>query len=442
MDVVHEEHAAPQGRQRLVERGAIESARHPFEPVEHASLVSLGLELTQEPGAGVRQGLVVEIHRVLRGQHDTHAERACLLEQREQRRLRRRVGDRRQVSEHFVHVEQRPQGPGARLAACPLEQRVEDERHDQHAFGIAQVRDRDHRDGRAPGRVVEHRAHVQRNAVEPHVESRRGQHAVEPQRQLLAFLGRVVGFQVEHADAVERGLLNLLHQPRQIRRGRRRRGCEDGRQERQLAVVRAHLRVAGQREQARRGARDARPGIFVALAVRRPQRTQQGQRRAGAAARRQHAHGRGVPQLRDACGRLVPVRQALPPRGGLLLGELVGRQALRGGIGRIDPGTEVRGHQRREREEQVGEIALGIDGQHRDAVDRGLLDEPDAQAGLAAAGHADADRVGDQILRVVEDQFVAPLRRGEVVLLSEVEQSEFLVVDRHVPHHMPRASSA
>ncbi len=187
--------------------------------------------------------LVVEIHRVLRGQHDAHAERACLLEQREERRLRRRVGDRAAGSRTLRPCRAAPAGTrcpsdGASTRAAALS--TSDTTSIRSASPRCAIED--HRDGRPPGGVVEHRAHVERDAVEPHVEAGRGQHAVEAQRQLLPFLGGVVGFQVQHADAVERGLLNLLHQPRQIRRGRRRRGCEDGRQERQLAVVRAHLR--------------------------------------------------------------------------------------------------------------------------------------------------------------------------------------------------------
>ena len=36
----------------------------------------------------------------------------------------------------------------------------------------------------------------------------------------------------------------------------------------------------------------------------------------------------------------------------------------------------------------------------------------EAQPGLAAAGHPDADRVGDEILRVVEDEIVGRLPRA------------------------------
>ena len=65
------------------------------------------------------ESLVVEVDGVLRRQHDADAERARLLEQRQQRRLRRRIRDRREVAEDLVHVEDRAQAGRARLAAHP-----------------------------------------------------------------------------------------------------------------------------------------------------------------------------------------------------------------------------------------------------------------------------------------------------------------------------------
>ena len=54
----------------------------------------------------------------------------------------------------------------------------------------------------------------------------------------------------------------------------------------------------------------------------------------------------------------------------------------------------------------VGHIALGIDHQGRNAVQGGLFQQVDAQAGLARAGHADHDRMGGQVSRVVEQRLV------------------------------------
>ncbi|NIT99340.1 MAG: hypothetical protein GWM91_29805, partial [Actinobacteria bacterium] len=54
------------------------------------------------------------------------------------------------------------------------------------------------------------------------------------------------------------------------------------------------------------------------------------------------------------------------------------------GIGLVDPRPEVGRLERRKRQQQVAEIALRIDGDHRDAVDRGFLDQADAETGLPA----------------------------------------------------------
>src|SRR4030042_1926740 len=63
-------------------RGAVEAVEHPL-------LVLLGLKASDEPRAGVRQGLVVQVHGVLRGEHHPEAEGARLLEQGQDGRPRR-----------------------------------------------------------------------------------------------------------------------------------------------------------------------------------------------------------------------------------------------------------------------------------------------------------------------------------------------------------------
>ena len=120
MHVVHQEDAvaepgqqsAPSSRDRT---SATRPGRGALEPLEHARLVALGLQPAEEPRAGVRESLVVEVHRVLRREHDAEAERAGLLEQRQQRRLRGRLRDRREVAGDLVHVEDRAQARRARL---------------------------------------------------------------------------------------------------------------------------------------------------------------------------------------------------------------------------------------------------------------------------------------------------------------------------------------
>ena len=83
---------------------------------------------------------------------------------------------------------------------------------------------------------------------------------------------------------------------------------------------------------------------------------------------------------------------------------------------------------------------LGSISDRRHAVDRGLLDEVDAEAGLAAARHADADGVGDEVARVVEDELLAGLAvRADRA--AEVEDAELLEVDHGGTMARPVAAS-
>ena len=118
VDVVEQEHAAAEPGQGLLHLPPVEPLRRArgraLEPLEHARLVALGLEPAEEPGAGVREPLVVEVHRVLRREHDAEAERAPLLQQRQERRLRRRRGDRREVTRRSRPCRGSPAG-----SSCP-----------------------------------------------------------------------------------------------------------------------------------------------------------------------------------------------------------------------------------------------------------------------------------------------------------------------------------
>ena len=52
----------------------------------------------------------------------------------------------------------------------------------------------------------------------------------------------------------------------------------------------------------------------------------------------------------------------------------------------------------------------------------------ETQAGLAAAGHADADRVRDEIFRIVEQEAVFRLLFFQVVGTAEIESAELFEV--------------
>ena len=220
MHVVQQEHALAERRQQLIELRPIEAgagrSRCALEAVEHAGFVALGLQAPQHPGAGIGQCLVVQVHRVLGGHGQAQAERARLLEQREQRRLRRRIGNRRQETENLVEVHQRPQAGGAALAAHPADQLIEQQRDEKHPLLIVQVRDRDDADAGPAVGAVEQAVDVQRLALQPRAEPWRRQQLVELHGQLEAILGGVERLEVEDTHLGQGRRLHLRNQRRQI----------------------------------------------------------------------------------------------------------------------------------------------------------------------------------------------------------------------------------
>ena len=66
-----------------------------------------------------------------------------------------------------------------------------------------------------------------------------------------------------------------------------------------------------------------------------------------------------------------PLRQVSAGRGR----ELLDRLALAGRLARVDPGLEVGGLEVRKRQQQVADVALGVDGDGRHPVDGGLFEQ-------------------------------------------------------------------
>jgi len=88
----------------------------------------------------------------------------------------------------------------------------------------------------------------------------------------------------------------------------------------------------------------------------------------------------------------------------------------------VDPRREVFGAEIRECQKKIRQVTFGIDDDRRNPVDRRLLEQADAEAGFATAGHSDANGVGYEILRFVEK--VAAV----VFVLTEVEDAELFVI--------------
>ena len=149
---------------------------------------------------------------------------------------------------------------------------------------------------------------------------------------------------------------------------------------------------------------------------------------AGPAPRRVDGELGGALQALDPGAVLAPLRQPGSPPFRLGGSKRVGRLTLATGLVFVDPGTKLARGELRESQEQVAEVAFGVDGDHRDAVDGGLLDEGQAEPSLPAAGHPDADSVSNEVARVVEHCLVERAAGGHVVPASKVKEAELLEV--------------
>ncbi len=142
---------------------------------------------------------------------------------------------------------------------------------------------------------------------------------------------------------------------------------------------------------------------------RRSKIAQNAYRHTGTAARRINRYIGRCFQSGDALWILVPLCQTVAPQSGLFGGELVRGQAGFQCILLIDPGAKIIGLQLRKIQQQIRQIPFGIDGDHRNVVNKGLFQQSDAKTGLAASRHADDDRVGIQIFGVIQHDIVSKL---------------------------------
>ena len=208
---------------------------------------------------GVGEALVVEIDRVLGREDHAHAERPRLLQQRQQRQLRRRVRDRREVAEDLVHVDDRAQAGGARTA-LRIQPSISFSSSETKNIRSAsrEVGDREDREPRLALRRVEQRADVERLALEPGVESGRGQEVVEPRSpaRTRSFAGKNESRSSTPTLATG-GVLDLLDERRQVEVPPvAPRGLEELREQDVLAALHRVGLDAEEPEQARRGGPD------------------------------------------------------------------------------------------------------------------------------------------------------------------------------------------
>jgi hypothetical protein len=411
VNIVQQKHAAAQSREKRVHLCTIElcagARRGALQPVKEASLVALGLETADEPGSRVRESLVIKVDWILRCQHDAQAECPSLFEQGEQRRFRRWIGDGREIPEDLVHVEHRPQARRARLHANPPEDLIQEKRYEKHALGFAQMSNRENGDARLTLRGVQNPIDVEGLAFQPGFEAGRGEQVVNLHGKRKAIFRRIEGFEIEHSHLGERRRLDLLDHPGEVQILAVSPGAIENRRQQNVftALYGIVNRNAGEREEtAGRGGDAIAHGVaIVEKGIRRSgERLQHRNRTPGIAGWSVYGKLSGGTQPANAVTVLVPFAQARAPLGRLFLGELFGGQTPVTSLVRVHPGSEVGGSQIGKREHQVCQIAFGIDQNRRNSIDGRFFDQSNAQACLAASGHAHAHRVGEHVLGVVE----------------------------------------
>ena len=314
----------------------------------------------------------------------------------------------------------------------PAQHLVEQHRHEEHALGVIEVGNG--QDGHSwPSLRREQQAiHVERLTLEPGGEARGCEQLVELHGQREAIALRVEGVEVEHADAGHGGPLNLLDEGGQVEVGARLpRLGEDGRDEHVLATAHRVRRHPRQGEEARRRRLDPLRQQLRIVAHRRGwcgERPQDREAEPRAAPGRVDRKVRRRAQARDAVTGLAPGGQPLRPPLRFGGGERLRRHLLSARVVRVDPREEVVGRERREGEHEIGYVALRVDGDDRHAIERRLLEQREAQTGLAAARHPHAHGVRDEVARIVQHKTVTRPAGGQVVRPSEVEEAELLVV--------------
>src|SRR5450830_838565 len=220
MDVVQQELARLETAQDAAEPRPVERST-PFlqgslEAAEHTFAVAVLLKFADDPGTGVAEALVVDVHGVLGRQHHAEAKRACLLHQGEQGHLGWWVERVRwEVPEHLVEVQEGTQRIRPLLETHPGKNLLEQERHEEHALHVRQMCNGKNAATRPAVRCVKEPLDIQRSAVQPGLERGGSNEAVDAHGKLQPFPWRKEGVHLEDAKLLERRVLQLHDEVRE-----------------------------------------------------------------------------------------------------------------------------------------------------------------------------------------------------------------------------------
>ena len=349
-----------------------------FEALHDARLVALGLQAPDKPGARVRESLVVEVDGVLRGEYEAEAVGARLFEQRQEQLLRWRVRDRRHIAEDLVHVEDCTQAGGAGLRAHPRNEFIQQHRHEKHALCIVEMRDCHDRNTRPAFVRVQQAFRAQWRALQPCLETGGGQQVVQRHRELEAVIRREERIDVHDADLRDRRVLDFTNQagnieaappsPCVIEQSRDQDVFTTGNR------VRIHIQQGENPRSRRLHALAVEVDIVNQALVRCAERVQHRYGEAGVAARRVDGEVDVFAKLCNAFTALAPLTETLFPQRGLRRSKLVRGLSFIECRAWIYPGAEVFRFKLRKRQQQVAHVALGVDRDDRDVIERGFFE--------------------------------------------------------------------
>ena len=431
MHIVEQENARAQPRNDLIVIHVHLLAgfsQRAFQPLQHPILVAFGLQFADEPGTGVGQPLVVNIHGVLRHQNGAQPKRARLFEQGQQGAFGRRFGNRREKAKDFIEIEQGPQTGGPTLAAHPCHDTFQQQRDEEHPLHIRQVRNVKNAVAWFAFGRKEKVVHIEGVAFEPGLKSRRRHEAVERHRQLKAVFLREEGIHIENAQLAHRRILDTQNQFRQVEvfllTPKVFKNC---RQQNRFAALDGVGLNTGQAKQRRHRARNAFAQGFrvrVKIESRRSQTSQNvdggGGFRAGGVNRVFHAFF----EQAHALGRYAPFGKPFTPLRGNLLSVFLDAEPFSSGVINIHPGAEIFGTHFLELQQQICHVAFGVNDYHGHLVQCGFFQQNNTQAGLAASRHADTNGMRGQIAGVVEKGAVEQAFSIEVVFSAEIERTK------------------
>ncbi len=412
---------------RPVELGDVGRPGSGTEALEHPRLVVLGLQPPDEPGPRVRHRLVVEVDRVLRREDEPEPEGAALLEDREDRLLRGRRRARRDVAEHLVHVRERTQVGRPLLATHPCHELREHERDDELSLVVREVREVDHGAARLAVGGEEQSLRVERLALAPGCERRRGDERVQREGELRPIGRREELVDLEDAQLADRRRLDLADQRAEVEVPARTPGVLD--QVREEDVLATRERVGGDPDEREEAGHRALDLVAQRLRVGVPrqrgclERADDVEWDARGGARRVDRHVARVPERLQPLRADAVRREPLPPGRRLLLGVLVDRDTGRLRLCLADPRAEACGLEVGEDEREVRHVALRVEHERRDAGQARLLEQDDRQARLARPGHAGHDPVRRQVARPDDDLVASCLAGGRIDRVADVERA-------------------